>query len=72
MEIYLESCRDQWVVLRLTETEIKFHRGERIHTENSYKYTDEMVDLMLSVCAFTREQTWYDRRKWFALHLARA
>ena len=72
VEIYLESCREQWVTLRLTETAIKFHRGERIHTENSYKYTDEMVNRMLSISGFTRERTWEDQRNWFRLHLARA
>lgn len=72
MEIYLESCCEQWVTLRLTGTVIKFLPEERIHTENSYKYTADMVDRMLSVSGFTRERTWFDQRKWFGLHLARA
>ena len=71
MEIYLESCREQWVTLGLTGTRIHFRREERIHTENSYKYTPERVDQMLSAADFTRERTWFDRKKWFGLHLAR-
>lgn len=71
MEIFLESTRAQRVVLRLTRTDVRFAEGERIHTENSYKYTPEMVDRMLCASGFTREKTWFDGRKWFGLHLAR-
>ena len=71
MEIYLESCCEQWVTLGLTRSRIHFRQGERIHTENSYKYTPARVDQMLSDANFTRERTWFDRRKWFAVHLAR-
>jgi L-histidine Nalpha-methyltransferase len=71
MQIYLESLRAQTVTLRLTGTLIRFAAGERIHTENSYKYSLEMVERMLCVSGFTVERTWFDQRKWFGLHLAR-
>ena len=71
MEIYLESTCAQSVVLRLTGTVVRFAERERIHTENSYKYTLEMVERMLCVSGFSLEKTWFDRRKWFGLHLAR-
>jgi uncharacterized SAM-dependent methyltransferase len=45
--------------------------GERIHTENSYKYTDEMVNTILRGSGYTLEQTWSDPRHWFGVHLAR-
>jgi len=70
MEIYLESTRTQAAVLRLSATTIRFRSGERIHTENSYKYTEQMVKTMLCASGFELEKTWYDRRKWFGLHLA--
>jgi L-histidine N-alpha-methyltransferase len=72
MEIYLESVRPQVVNLRLANVQVKFAARERIHTENSYKYTTEMVDSMLCVSGYHREQTWFDRKEWFGLHLARA
>jgi L-histidine N-alpha-methyltransferase len=72
MEIYLESLRAQSVLLRLTGTMVRFAAAERIHTENSYKYTLEMVERMLCVSGFKLEKTWSDRRRWFGLHLARA
>jgi L-histidine Nalpha-methyltransferase len=71
MEIYLESTRAQVAILRTLGVRVKLAAGERIHTENSYKYTLHMVEQMLCASGFKLERTWYDRRKWFGLHLAR-
>jgi uncharacterized SAM-dependent methyltransferase len=48
-----------------------FAAGERIHTENSYKYTEAMVRKLLTASGFRLDQTWTDAQSWFALHLAR-
>jgi dimethylhistidine N-methyltransferase len=71
MEINLESTRSQTAVLRTLGVKVKLAAGERIHTENSYKYTLPMVERMLCASGFKLEKTWYDKRKWFGLHLAR-
>jgi dimethylhistidine N-methyltransferase len=71
MEIYLESTRPQSVMLPMMPGMVRFASGERIHTENSYKYRMEMVERLLCVSAFRLEQSWFDRRGWFGLHLAR-
>jgi dimethylhistidine N-methyltransferase len=71
MEINLESVRPQVAVLRTLGVRVKLAAGERIHTENSYKYTLPMVEKMLCASGFKLEKTWYDKRKWFGLHLAR-
>ena len=71
MEIYLESARAQVAVLRTLGVRVKLAGGERIHTENSYKYTIPMVEKMLCASGFNLERTWYDKQKWFGLHLAR-
>jgi dimethylhistidine N-methyltransferase len=71
MEIYLESTRSQVAVLRILGARVKLAAGERIHTENSYKYTLSMVERMLCASGFKLEQTWYDQREWFGLNLAR-
>lgn len=71
MEIFLESQRTQIVNLRSLALSVRFAAGERIHTENSHKYTLEMVEQMLCVSGFKLEQSWFDHRKWFGLHLAR-
>ncbi|MGH9498763.1 MAG: L-histidine N(alpha)-methyltransferase [Terriglobales bacterium] len=71
MEIYLESLRSQVVDIGLLNMRIPFANGERIHTENSYKYTMPMVREMLESAGFSLDATWFDHRTWFALHLAR-
>jgi L-histidine N-alpha-methyltransferase len=71
MEISLESLRPQTAKLDLLNLSVKFANGERIHTESSYKYTMPMVREMLELARFSLSATWFDRRTWFALHLAR-
>lgn len=71
MEIYLESLCPQSVELASLNLNLRFANGERIHTENSYKYTMPMVREMLESSGFSLDATWFDRRTWFALHLAR-
>jgi L-histidine N-alpha-methyltransferase len=71
MEIYLESMTDQSVFVPAIDLDVKFKAGERLHTENSYKYTDAMIESILHESGFTLEHTWCDRKKWFGVHLAR-
>ena len=71
MEIYLESLAEQSVFIPGLDLDVKFKPGERIHTENSYKYTDAMIESILNESGFTLEHTWCDRKKWFGVHLAR-
>jgi len=70
MEIYLESLRTQSVSLPVLYLRVNFAEGERIHTENSYKYTLESAKSMLECSGFVPTHTWFDQRNWFALHLA--
>ena len=71
MEIYLESLAAQSVFIPALDMDLSFGPGERIHTENSYKYTDEMIESILRQSGFTLEQTWCDHKRWFGVHLAR-
>ena len=71
MEMHLQSQCSQTVSLGLLGSEVKFEAGERIHTENSYKYTMAMINKMLKSAGFVLDQAWFDDRKWFALNLAR-
>ncbi|MCI0349698.1 MAG: L-histidine N(alpha)-methyltransferase [Acidobacteriales bacterium] len=72
MEMYLESRAEQVVRIDALNLSVPFAKGERIHTENSYKYRVEDVRFMLTEAGFELAHTWYDERKWFAVHLARA
>jgi L-histidine N-alpha-methyltransferase len=71
MEMHLESLQPQTVNLQSLGLRIKLGNGERIHTENSYKYTIPSVREMLRASGFSLERSWLDGKKWFALHLAR-
>ncbi len=71
IEAYLESTTAQNVFIPALDLDLSFAPGERIHTENSYKYTDDMIEQILRDSGFTLEHTWCDRKKWFGVHLAR-
>ena len=72
MEIHLESsARSRCTFLR-SDLRVHFGPGERIHTENSYKYRPGEVEALLQGAGFAPEATWTDRRGWFAVCLGRA
>ncbi|SRR6266571_871231 len=71
MEIYLESTRAQAALIEALGITVSFRAGERIHTENSYKYPRGMVEGILKTGGFHIENTWHDAKQWFAVHLAR-
>ncbi len=49
-----------------------FAEGERIHTENSYKYTVPQFLHMLEQAGFGRAKYWTDSANWFSVIYARA
>src|SRR5262249_41120926 len=71
IEMYLVSLVQQRVHMRALDLVVHFREGERIHTENSYKFTEAMVGRLLRDAGFELQQSWCDRRKLFAVHLAR-
>ena len=52
--------------------ERRFAAGERIHTENSYKWQRRDFEALLRDAGFAQVQTWTDEHGWFAVMLARA
>jgi L-histidine Nalpha-methyltransferase len=71
MELYLESTIAQTVPIHALGTEIALGRGERIHTESSYKLTRSALRRLLVDAGFKPEAKWHDVRGWFGLFLAR-
>ena len=51
--------------------ERRFAAGERLHTENSYKYSVESFAALLRDAGFARSEYWVDERGWFAVFWAR-
>ncbi len=72
IEMHLESLLAQKVVLRALDTEVRFALGETIHTENSYKFTDERAAALLTRAGFKLRQQWTDANHWFTVYLAAA
>lgn len=69
IEMHLQASTD--TLVRWPGGGRSFARGERIHTENSYKYqVDDFVDL-LQRAGLPRAQVWTDAQAWFAVVLAR-
>ncbi|APV52546.1 L-histidine N(alpha)-methyltransferase [Betaproteobacteria bacterium GR16-43] len=56
VEMHLEAVRDQTV--RLGNRVRPFAKGERIHTENSYKYQPETFVALLKEAGFASGRTW--------------
>lgn len=71
MEMHLQSRARQTVHIAALGLEISLEEGERIHTENSYKYQPGMGEAILGDAGWALERTWTDDQRWFALHLAR-
>ncbi|MEW8505827.1 MAG: L-histidine N(alpha)-methyltransferase [Candidatus Thiodiazotropha sp.] len=70
IEMHLVSTREQ--TLRLNGHRFKFKRGERLHTENSYKYSPlEFIDLV-TVNGFSEVRHWVDEDGLFAVYLVAA
>jgi L-histidine Nalpha-methyltransferase len=71
IEMHLESRVDQNVYITDLGTNFQFSFGERIHTENSYKFTGASISRLLRQSALKLENSWSDSQKWFSVVLAR-
>jgi L-histidine Nalpha-methyltransferase len=71
MEMHLESLREQWVRIDALKLEVSFAAGERLHTENSYKYTRESAAALMERAGFPVAESWTDDGEWFAVMLGR-
>jgi L-histidine Nalpha-methyltransferase len=68
IEMHLEARRALQVHWRGGER--AFAAGERMHTENSYKWTAADFDALLRQAGFRQVQRWTDGQGWFGLFLA--
>jgi len=70
VEMHLEARTAQTVHWRGGER--RFEAGERIHTENSYKYQQADAIKLLECCGFEATRVWTDPQRWFAVIHAQA
>jgi dimethylhistidine N-methyltransferase len=70
IEMHLESTQEQDVCIDEAELDLHFMPGETIHTENSYKFTDESIRSLLRDADFEIREACKDSRGWYTLTLA--
>lgn len=70
IEMHLEAVRD--CTARWPGGERQFRAGERIHSENSYKWRAQDFADLLRDAGFRNLRQWCDERNWFAVFAARA
>jgi dimethylhistidine N-methyltransferase len=69
VEIHIESSVSQIVEIKKLDMEVRFEAGERIHTENSYKYDLAEIERLASITGFRCAHTWLDSQKRFSSNL---
>jgi L-histidine Nalpha-methyltransferase len=69
IEMHLESTREQLVSIEHAELDVHFMQRETIHTENSYKFTDQGIRSLLDEAGFAIRGAWKDGRGWYTLTL---
>jgi len=67
MEMYLRSLADQ--TARVLGRSFAFAAGERIHTENSHKYSVAEFQCLASTAGWRPVKAWTDDAELFSLHL---
>lgn len=68
IEMHLQARSAQTV--RWPGGERRFDAGERMHTENSYKWTPEAFEALLREAGFGVGERWTDERGWFGVFWA--
>ena len=69
IEMHLTSTRKQTV--NIDGHSFDFNAGDSIHTENSYKYTNDEFRLLAQRAGFTSCAVWTDSDRLFSLHFLR-
>lgn len=70
IEMHLESLIAQYIPISALDLEVKFARGETIHTENSYKFTPQKIASIVERAGFKIERSLTDENHWFGVYLA--
>lgn len=68
IEMHLEALRE--ALVRWPGGARRFAPGERMHTENSYKWRADDFAALLERAGFARPLRWTDAREWFAVFAA--
>jgi L-histidine Nalpha-methyltransferase len=70
IEMHLQARRE--LMLSWPGQQRRFAAGERVHTENSYKWTPTAFESLLREAGWRETRCWLDPRGWFGVFLASA
>ncbi|NNE09372.1 MAG: L-histidine N(alpha)-methyltransferase [Gemmatimonadetes bacterium] len=71
IQMFLVSEESQEVAIDEIGRTFSFGAGERIHTENSHKYSIDEIDSLFHEARFALAERWFDSNGLFSLNLAR-
>jgi dimethylhistidine N-methyltransferase len=66
---YLEAREAMRVRVEALDLDVAFARGERLHTESSYKFDAAQIAEMARACGFRTASSWTDRANRFGVYL---
>lgn len=69
VEMHLQSKDEQVVAIEDLDMQIRFDKGETIHTECSYKYSLEQIEEMGARSGYRLERQWLDTGERFSVNL---
>jgi L-histidine N-alpha-methyltransferase len=69
MEMHLISLEDQVAFLGALDIQVRFARGESIHTQNSYKFDVDDLARLAADAGFVLAKTWFDSGARFSFSL---
>jgi dimethylhistidine N-methyltransferase len=69
VDSFLEARHAAEVILHSNDVKLSLAAGERIHTESSYKFSDDDVAKLAEETGFRLSSTWHDRAHRFSVHL---
>jgi len=67
IEMHLKAVRDLEIFCPSSSSNILIKKGETIHTENSYKFTEENIKSLASGAGLEIQNIYTDKNKWFSL-----
>ena len=67
IEMHLKALKEMDITINSALDTIHFSKGERIHTENSHKYTDKDIAAIEKAGNLKLESTFTDKNRWFKL-----
>jgi dimethylhistidine N-methyltransferase len=67
IEMFIVSKCDQEIYIKSLDETVSLKKGERIHTENSYKYSISQIKRLAEKSGFLVKKNYMDRNRWFDL-----